>query len=471
MARPRKPMALARSARGRRRRGSGWSRARLPATRSRDGRRASQAPPSTASTATATTPVTAVPAIGPAVADGPPGPLRPALTITATTMPASRKATRTVRTIGSGSGPRSWPDGSWGRDPSGSRGCQTSLIGLIVLRAPLQQGGEGGLVQGGDTQLGGPGGLGAGVGADDDVGGLLGDAGGDPAAAVLDGPGGLLAAEAVEAAGEDEGHAGQGLGQVGPGVAVGLGVDAGLDQAADQVLVGLVGEPGGHAGGDGGADPADVGQLLLGGGGDRLQGLEAVGEQGGHGAADVADGQADQQPVQGTLLGGLDRPQQVGDGAVLVAAQGGQVVGGDPVDVGRVVELAGLDQGGDGLLAQVLDVHGPAAGEVDQGPPALGRAAGGVGAAGGRLALGPDQRGAALGAPGRELPAPQPLGPLGEDGADDLGDDVAGPADEHGAARADVAAGDLVLVVQGGQAHGGAGDQHRLQHRERGRNP
>src|SRR4030095_11643501 len=177
-----------------------------------------------------------------------------------------------------------------------------------------------------------------------------------------------------------EGHAGQGRGQLGAGVAVGLGVDAAGDQAADQVLVGPVGEPGGHAGGDGGADPAHVGQLPLGGGGDRLQGLEAVGQQGGHGAADVADGQADQQPVQRSLLGRLDRPQEVGDGAVLVAAEGGQVLGGDPVDVGRVGEPARLDQGGHGLLAQVLDVHGPAAGEVDQSAPALGRAAGGRGA-------------------------------------------------------------------------------------------
>ena len=65
----------------------------------------------------------------------------------------------------------------------------------------------------------------------------------------------------------------------------------------------------------------------------------------------------------------------------------------------------------------------------------------------------------------------EPLGPLGEDRADHLGDDVAGLAHEHGVAGADVAAGDLVLVVQGGQADGRPGDQHRLEHRERGRDP
>src|SRR4029453_19402827 len=222
----------------------------------------------------------------------------------------------------------------------GSSGGQTSLIDHPLV----EQGGEPGLVQGGDAELGGTGGFGARVGADDDVGGLPGDAGGDPAAAGLDGPGGLVAGEAVEAAGEDEGHAGQGLGQLDPAVAVGLGVDAGLDQAADQVLVAVVGEPGGDAGGDGRADPTDVGQLLLGGGGDRLQGLEAVGEHAGHGPADMADGQADQQPVQGALAGRVDRGQEVGDGAVLEPTQLGEVLGGDPVDVGRVAEPAGVDQ-------------------------------------------------------------------------------------------------------------------------------
>src|SRR4029453_1858178 len=65
-----------------------------------------------------------VPVSGRAGAAGPPTPLRPALTIPATTIPASRNATRTVRTIGSGSGPWSWPDGSCGRGPPGAGGCQ-----------------------------------------------------------------------------------------------------------------------------------------------------------------------------------------------------------------------------------------------------------------------------------------------------------------------------------------------------------
>src|SRR4029453_13935399 len=147
-------MALARSALGRRRRGSGWSRARLPATSSLAGRRASQAPTSTASMATATTAVTAIPPTGAATAPGPPRSLRPALTITATTIPANRNATRTVRTIGSGAGPPSPPPAPCGPPPTGVSGYQTSPIGLVldlVLgRVRVEEGGERGLVEGGD---------------------------------------------------------------------------------------------------------------------------------------------------------------------------------------------------------------------------------------------------------------------------------------------------------------------------------
>ena len=60
-----------------------------------------------------------------------------------------------------------------------------------------------------------------------------------------------------------------------------------------------------------------------------------------------------------------------------------------------------------------------------------------------------------------------PLLALGEDRADDLGDHVAGAADDHGVALADVLAAHLVLVVQRGVRDGDAADEHRLEHRER----
>ena len=59
------------------------------------------------------------------------------------------------------------------------------------------------------------------------------------------------------------------------------------------------------------------------------------------------------------------------------------------------------------------------------------------------------------------------FGPGGEHRADDLGDDVAGPADDDRVARADVLGPDLVLVVERGPLDVGAADEDRLEHRER----
>ena len=71
---------------------------------------------------------------------------------------------------------------------------------------------------------------------------------------------------------------------------------------------------------------------------------------------------------------------------------------------------------------------------------------------------------------GRERPtARRPRAAATSTGPDDLGDDVAGLADDHGVAGAHVLGRDLVLVVQRGQADGGAADEHRLEHGERRR--
>ena len=67
-----------------------------------------------------------------------------------------------------------------------------------------------------------------------------------------------------------------------------------------------------------------------------------------------------------------------------------------------------------------------------------------------------------------ELPLRQPLGAQLEHRADHLGDDVARLAHDDGVARAHVLVADLVLVVQRGQADGGAAHEDRLEHRERG---
>ena len=59
------------------------------------------------------------------------------------------------------------------------------------------------------------------------------------------------------------------------------------------------------------------------------------------------------------------------------------------------------------------------------------------------------------------------FGPVGQHRADDLGDHVAGLAHDDRVARPHVLGPHLVLVVQRGQADGGAADEHRLEQGER----
>ena len=128
-------------------------------------------------------------------------------------------------------------------------------------------------------------------------------------------------------------------------------------------------------------------------------------------------------------------------------------------------------QGGellDALLAEALDVHGAAGGEVEDGADGP-RRADDVDAEGVGLGFEAHEGLAAHRARRWEAPPLQPLGPLGEDGPDDLGDDVARPPDDDEVAGTDVLRPHLVLVVQGGALDGHAADEHRVEHGERRR--
>ena len=120
------------------------------------------------------------------------------------------------------------------------------------------------------------------------------------------------------------------------------------------------------------------------------------------------------------------------------------------------------------LVAEVLDVEGTAAGDVEDPLPQLGRARPRVRAADvGVALLLRAQLGAALGAVrGHDELA---LGAVAGRGhrPEDLGDDVAGLADDDRVADQDALAPDLAGVVQRGELHGGAGDLHRLHVGER----
>ena len=84
-------------------------------------------------------------------------------------------------------------------------------------------------------------------------------------------------------------------------------------------------------------------------------------------------------------------------------------------------------------------------------------------AVGVRLALEPYQRALAGRAAEGEVPDRRP-GPSSADGADDLGDDVAGLANDDALTRAHVLQDHLILVVQRGEGHRRPADDHRLEH-------
>ena len=138
------------------------------------------------------------------------------------------------------------------------------------------------------------------------------------------------------------------------------------------------------------------------------------------------------------------------------------------VVVGRRAHQAGLLELGDLLLAEPVDVHRAARDEVlEQLPAALGAVA--VRALGEDLPLELDRLGVAeravLGRP-RDRRALLVLDDVRR-GREDLRDDVAGAQDDDVVARADVLAGDVLLVVQRRQLDGHAADVDGLELGER----
>ena len=146
-----------------------------------------------------------------------------------------------------------------------------------------------------------------------------------------------------------------------------------------------------------------------------------------------------------------------------------QLLAGERVEVGGVGDQPVRGELADRALAEALDVHRPARGEVDDPLVALVRARR-LDAAGVGLALEAHERAAERArARRRERPRPAASGPHRQHRADDLGDHVAGLAHDHRVARPDVLGAHLVLVVQRRHADRRAADEHRLEHGERRR--
>src|SRR5690606_21145449 len=115
------------------------------------------------------------------------------------------------------------------------------------------------------------------------------------------------------------------------------------------------------------------------------------------------------------------------------------------------------------LFAKTFNVEGAAADEVLQALDDLGVADQAAGAAALDLVPLAHGFGAADGADGWEDVGLGALGTQRIDHADDLGDDVPGALQDDGVADADVLAGDLVLIVQGGVADHDAADGDGMQ--------
>jgi hypothetical protein len=131
---------------------------------------------------------------------------------------------------------------------------------------------------------------------------------------------------------------------------------------------------------------------------DGVQRAELPGDVLRGGRADVPDRQADEQPPRPAGPRGLDAAQDLLD---LLrpkprSPSKDSAVRWKTSPTSR--RPAGLQQRDGGLVAQAVDVHRAAAGEVEHRLPQLRRAGDGVGAADVDLALGPAELGAALGA-------------------------------------------------------------------------
>src|SRR3970282_1181855 len=117
-------------------------------------------------------------------------------------------------------------------------------------------------------------------------------------------------------------------------------------------------------------------------------------------------------------------------------------------------------------VAESLDVHRAAPGEVSDPLEALARASGLVRAAIVRLALGTHERRVARRAGLRHVPAARALLALRRDRPDNLRDHVPGAPNDHGVPLSDILAMDLVLVVQRRVGHSDAADEHGFKNRE-----
>ena len=138
-------------------------------------------------------------------------------------------------------------------------------------------------------------------------------------------------------------------------------------------------------------DAVDRGQRLEVGLHDRVEAAQRTRQRRRGRRPGVADAEPDDHPCERTRLGVLDRREQVARRDLAHALEPDELLLGERVEVAGVLHEPGLHQLAHALLAEPLDVHPGATGEVHDLLLALHRAVG-AHAAGVGLAVEPDER-------------------------------------------------------------------------------
>ena len=214
--------------------------------------------------------------------------------------------------------------------------------------------------------------------------------------------------------------------------------------------------------GDDLADVLGLHEFVGRGPGDGVEVGEATGEGLGGAGPDVKDAESKEEPPQLTRSGGIHASDEVGGGLFPHPLEGRDLFGFQEVEVGDIAGEARRDQLMDHDLAAALDVHGTAGTPVFESAADLGGAGGILAAPDNAFAVGGLFTGNGRGALGTGLgKLEEGFGAgatFGYD-ADDGRNDFSGLLDDDAVADADILPTEFVLVVEGGAADGGTGEE------------
>src|SRR4051794_6848108 len=213
-------------------------------------------------------------------------------------------------------------------------------------------------------------------------------------------------------------------------------------------------------------DAGRLRDLLRRRGHERVDRAELLGEVAAGDEADLLEADREQDDPERLVLRARDRVDEPGRADLSESLERGELLDGQAVEVPGLADEPRLVELEHALLAEALDVHRPARGEVLEKLELLARTAGAVRALREDGALGLDDRRAArraaLGRPGGR----SAVGALDRvrRRREHLRDDIARAQHDRLVAGAQVLARDVLLVVQRRELHRDAADVHRLEY-------